>query len=91
MSGGTTVKTADSGGGSPILHKRSAEGRGDRCLRPEPNGGLGLDGGRGRRPPKQGKLQPVEAGIRSVQGMEAGWPRLQARLTTARPEGCVIH
>lgn len=48
MSGGMSVKTADSGGVSPVLHKRSAEGWGHRWLRPK---GLALteDGAAGPR------------------------------------------
>ena len=35
MSGGRPSQTADSGGGSPILHKQCAEGWGDRWSAPE--------------------------------------------------------
>lgn len=66
MSGGTAVKTADSGGGSPVLHKRSAEGRGNRWLCQR----LGLDGGRGREAPREKKDQPAKAGNSTLR---KGW------------------
>ena len=49
--------------------------------------GLGLDGGRGRRPQeKKENSQPSRLAFDNAQGMEAAGPRLQARFTTAWPE-----
>ena len=89
MSGGTAVKTADSGGGSPVLHKRSAEGRGNRWLCQR----LGLDGGRGHEAPKKEgfSLLAVNSlcardGCRMAETMRLGsqQPGLQVRLIPER-------
>ena len=75
MSGGETVRTADSGGGSPVLHKPKARKDGETagCARSK-CGGLGLDGGRGRRP-QTGKNVSPSGLADDAQGMEAEWPR----------------
>jgi hypothetical protein len=85
---GTSVKTADSGGGSPLLHKRRAEGWGYRWLRTKPAECLVLteDGAAG--PNKRKESQPDTAS----NILRKGWKpdRRDHRLGSRQPgpEGC---
>jgi len=79
MSGGTAVKAAGSGGGSPVLHepKRGRTGKPLESARREAKGLALTEDGDARPPNKKESVSP--SGLATdAQGMEAVFPRPRA-------------